>query len=227
MLDLPPAPSESAAGRRRGARSPAGAVIVVEPAPAIRWATGRVRIRKVVGSAKTSPGKAASLSRATAQSKNGQSRRRRSTSKSPMIEAEHVKVATSHEEEPEVERGEPPRGACAPGGPGRGERFGPAETETVTAIRQLSDGPSWSDSSSVGGHLAACLEDADELWLSVLINVLVVALKPWRHHRDQDARAVPDGDGTAADRTGCVDPARTSSEHRVHVQRRGGLLGRA
>ena len=133
------------------------AVIRVVPAMATPAAMDEA-IRKVVGSSKVSKG------RVTLElpplSENGNTVPLTVSVESPMTQAEHVRtihIFTELNPQPDV--------VSFRFGPRAGRarvstRIRLANTQTVTAIGELSDGSFWSTSASVVVTLAACLEDA-------------------------------------------------------------------
>ena len=133
-----------------------GAVIAVEPARATP-AEMQEAIRKVVGSAKVSPGKV--KLELPPLIENGNAVPLTVNVESPMTEAQHVKAVHVF-----TEKNPQPYVASFHLGPRAGRarvatRVRLADSQTVIAICQLSDGSFWSDSASVGVTLAACLED--------------------------------------------------------------------
>jgi sulfur-oxidizing protein SoxY len=132
-------------------------LIAVEPAHATPAAM-QDAIRKVVGAARVRPG------RVTLElpplSENGNAVPLTVLVESPMTEADHVKtihVFTEKNPQPDV--------VSFHLGPRAGRaraatRIRLADTQTVTAICELSDGSFWSASAAVVVTLAACLEDA-------------------------------------------------------------------
>ena len=133
------------------------AVIRVVPAMATPAAMDEA-IRKVVGSSKVSKG------RVTLElpplSENGNTVPLTVSVESPMTQAEHVRtihIFTELNPQPDV--------VSFRFGPRAGRarvstRIRLANTQTVTAIGELSDGSFWSTSAAVVVTLAACLEDA-------------------------------------------------------------------
>ena len=131
-------------------------VIAVEPARSTPVAMQEA-IRKVVGSAAVTPGRV--KLELPPMVENGNTVPLTVSVESPMTEADHVRaihVFTEKNPQPDVV-------AC---------RFGPragrarvatrirlADTQTVIAISELSDGSFWSASATVVVTLAACLED--------------------------------------------------------------------
>jgi sulfur-oxidizing protein SoxY len=133
-----------------------GAVIAVEPARATP-AEMQEAIRKVVGSAKVSPGKV--KLELPPLIENGNAVPLTVNVESPMTEAQHVKAVHVF-----TEKNPQPYVASFHLGPRAGRarvatRVRLADSQTVIAICQLSDGSFWSDSTSVVVTLAACLED--------------------------------------------------------------------
>jgi sulfur-oxidizing protein SoxY len=137
---------------------PAGAALtlIVRPAEATPEAM-REAIRKVVGEAEVKRG------RVTLQipplSENGNSVSCAVTVESPMTAADHVKaIHLFNEKNPQ------PNVISVQLGPRAGKaridtRIRLSDTQTVTAIAQMSDGSFWSDSANVIVTLGACLED--------------------------------------------------------------------
>lgn len=133
-----------------------GAVIAVEPARATPAAMQEA-IRRVVGSAKVSPGKV--KLELPPLIENGNAVPLTVNVESPMTEAQHVKAVHVF-----TEKNPQPYVASFHLGPRAGRarvatRVRLADSQTVIAICQLSDGSFWSDSTSVVVTLAACLED--------------------------------------------------------------------
>jgi sulfur-oxidizing protein SoxY len=133
-----------------------GAFIAVEPARATPAETQEA-IRKVVGSAKVSPGKV--KLELPPLIENGNAVPLTVNVESPMTEAQHVKAVHVF-----TEKNPQPYVASFHLGPRAGRarvatRVRLADSQTVIAICQLSDGSFWSDSTSVVVTLAACLED--------------------------------------------------------------------
>jgi sulfur-oxidizing protein SoxY len=134
-----------------------GLAIRVQPADATpeRMAAA---IRKVVGSARVSPGRV--RLEMPPLSENGHAVPLTVSVESPMTAAEHVRAIhlfTEKNPQPDV--------ATFHLGPRAGRarvatRIRLADTQTVTAIGELSDGSFWSGSATVIVTLAACLEDA-------------------------------------------------------------------
>ena len=134
-----------------------GVTIAVTPARATPEAT-QAAIRRVVGSALVTPGR---VQRALPPlSENGSTVPLAVSLESPMTAADHVKaihVFTEKNPQPDV--------ASFRLGPRAGRarvatRIRLADTQTVTAVAELSDGSFWSGSATVVVTLAACLEDA-------------------------------------------------------------------
>jgi sulfur-oxidizing protein SoxY len=133
------------------------AVIRVAPATATPAAMDEA-VRKVVGASKVSKG------RVTLElpplSENGNTVPLTVSVESPMTQAEHVRaihIFTELNPQPDV--------VSFRLGPRAGRarvstRIRLANTQTVTAIGELSDGSFWSTSAAVVVTLAACLEDA-------------------------------------------------------------------
>jgi sulfur-oxidizing protein SoxY len=133
------------------------AVVRVEPARATPGAM-QDAIRAVVGSAPVSAGRV-TLELAPLV-ENGNSVPLAVAVESPMTETDHVKAIHVF-----TERNPRPYVASFRLGPRAGRarvatRIRLAETQTVTAICELSDGTVWSDSASVVVTLAACLEES-------------------------------------------------------------------
>src|SRR5215470_3889314 len=134
-----------------------GLVISVTPAHATPE-TMKDAIRKVVGTAKVTPGRV--KLELPPLSENGNTVPLTVSVESPMTPAAHVKaihVFTELNPQPEV--------ATFRLGPRAGRarvatRIRLANTQTVTAIGELSDGSFWSATAAVVVTLAACLEDA-------------------------------------------------------------------
>jgi sulfur-oxidizing protein SoxY len=132
-----------------------GAVITVEPARATPAATQEA-IRKVVGSARINPGKV--KLELPPLIENGNTVPLAVTVDSPMTEANHVRaihVFTQKNPQPYV--------VSFHLGPRAGRakvatRVRLADSQSVVAICELSDGTFWSDSADVVVTLAACLE---------------------------------------------------------------------
>lgn len=132
------------------------AVIAVRPARATPPETEKA-IRKVVGSARVTPGKVTLDIPPLIE--NGNTVPLTVSVESPMTEADHVKaihVFTEKNPQPDV--------VAFHLGPRAGRakvatRIRLANSQTVVAICELSDGTFWSDSADVVVTLAACLED--------------------------------------------------------------------
>jgi sulfur-oxidizing protein SoxY len=132
------------------------AVIAVRPARATPPET-QTAIRKVVGSARVTPGKVTLDIPPLIE--NGNTVPLTVSVESPMTEADHVKaihVFTEKNPQPDV--------VAFHLGPRAGRakvatRIRLANSQTVVAICELSDGTFWSDSADVVVTLAACLED--------------------------------------------------------------------
>ena len=132
-------------------------VIAVEPARATP-AEMQEAIRKVVGSARVDPGKV--KLDLPPLSENGNTVPLAVSVESPMTPADHVRaihVFTEKNPQPDV--------ASFRFGPRAGRasvatRIRLADTQTVVAISELSDGSFWSASANVVVTLAACLEEA-------------------------------------------------------------------
>jgi sulfur-oxidizing protein SoxY len=132
-------------------------VFAVEPARATPAAMEQA-IRKVVGSARVNPGKV--KLDLPPLSENGHAVPLTVSVESPMTAADHVTalhVFTEKNPQPDV--------ATFRFGPRAGQarvatRIRLADTQTVVAIGELSDGSFWSGSATVVVTLAACLEEA-------------------------------------------------------------------
>lgn len=132
-------------------------IIAVEPARATPAAM-QDAIRKVVGSSPVNRGRV--KLELPPLSENGNTVPLAVSVESPMTEAEHVKaihVFTEKNPQPDV--------ASFRFGPRAGRasvstRIRLADTQTVVAVAELSDGSFWSVSADVVVTLAACLEDA-------------------------------------------------------------------
>lgn len=147
--------------RRQFLRAAAGvglaSVIAVRPARATPAAMQEA-INKVVGGARVSTGRV--KLDLPPLSENGHAVPLTVSVESPMTEADHVKavhVFTEKNPQPEV--------ASFRFGPRAGRarvstRIRLADTQTVVAVCQLSDGSFWSGSAAVVVTLAACLEEA-------------------------------------------------------------------
>jgi sulfur-oxidizing protein SoxY len=133
-----------------------GAVIAVEPARATPAATQEA-IRKVVGAARVSPGKVKLEMPPLIE--NGNAVPLTVTVESPMTEAEHVRAVHVF-----TEKNPQPNVVSFHLGPRAGRarvatRIRLADSQTVVAICEMSDGAFWSDSADIVVTLAACLED--------------------------------------------------------------------
>jgi sulfur-oxidizing protein SoxY len=133
-----------------------GPVIAVEPARATPAAMQEA-IRNVVGSARVSPGKV--KLEVPPLIENGNAVPLAVTVESPMTEAEHVKAVHIF-----TEKNPQPNVVSFHLGPRAGRarvatRIRLADSQTVVAICELSDGVFWSDSADIVVTLAACLED--------------------------------------------------------------------
>ena len=132
------------------------AIIAVEPARATPVAMQEA-IRKVVGAARVNTGKV--KLELPPLSENGNAVPLTVSVESPMTEADHVKamhVFTEKNPQPEV--------ISIRLGPRAGRarvatRMRLADTQTVVAICELSDGSFWSERADVVVTLAACLEE--------------------------------------------------------------------
>src|SRR6266545_4631002 len=133
-----------------------GSVIAVAPARATP-AQMQEAIRKVVGSARVTPGKV--KLDVPPLIENGNAVPLTVTVESPMTDADHVKavhVFTQKNPQPNV--------ASFHLGPRAGRarvatRVRLADSQTVVVICELSDGSFWSDGADIVVTLAACLED--------------------------------------------------------------------
>lgn len=131
-------------------------LVKIAPAHAVPAAT-QGAIRKVVGSARVTPGKV--KLELPPLSENGHAVPLTVTVDSPMTAADHVKaihVFTEKNPQPDV--------ATFRLGPRAGRarvatRIRLADTQTVVAVCEMSDGSFWSDQANVIVTLAACLED--------------------------------------------------------------------
>jgi len=134
-----------------------GAVITVAPAQATPAATEDA-IRRVVGSARVSKGRV--KLELPPLSENGNTVPLTVSVESPMTPADHVRaihVFTELNPQPDVVSFRlGPRAGLAR----VATRIRLANTQTVTAIGELSDGSFWSATAAVVVTLAACLEDA-------------------------------------------------------------------
>ena len=134
-----------------------GSVVLVRPARATPAAM-QDAIGKVVGAARVNPGKV--KLELPPLSENGNAVPLSVKIESPMTAADHVRaihVVTEKNPQPEV--------VSFHLGPRAGRanvstRIRLADTQTVIAICELSDGSFWSDRADVVVTLAACLEDA-------------------------------------------------------------------
>ncbi|HXJ84127.1 MAG TPA: SoxY-related AACIE arm protein [Candidatus Methylomirabilis sp.] len=132
-------------------------VITVRPAGATPAAM-QDAIGKVVGAARVTPGKV--KLELPPLSENGNAVPLTVRVESPMTEADHVRaihIFTEKNPQPEV--------VSFYLGPRAGRatvatRIRLADTQTVVAISEMSDGSFWSDRANVVVTLAACLEDA-------------------------------------------------------------------
>jgi sulfur-oxidizing protein SoxY len=133
-----------------------GPVIALDPARATP-ATMQEAIQKVVGSARVNPGKV--KLELPPLSENGNAVPLTVSVESAMTEAEHVRASHLF-----TEKNPQPNVASFFLGPRAGRarvatRIRLADTQTVIAISELSDGSFWSGSADVVVTLAACLED--------------------------------------------------------------------
>ena len=133
-----------------------GSIVAVTPARATP-AEMQEAIRRVVGSATINPGKVKLDLPPLIE--NGNSVPLTVTVQSPMTAADHVKAIHVF-----TEKNPQPNIISAWLGPRAGRaavttRARIADTGTVTAIAQLSDGTFWSDSAEVVVTLSACLEE--------------------------------------------------------------------
>jgi sulfur-oxidizing protein SoxY len=133
-----------------------GSVITVKPARATPAATVDA-IRKVVGSARVNPGKV--TLELPPLIENGNAVPLTVTVDSPMTEADHVRAIHVF-----TEKNPQPNVVSFHLGPRAGRarvatRIRLADSQTVIAICELSDGAFWSDSADVVVTLAACLEE--------------------------------------------------------------------
>ena len=134
-----------------------GSLIAVEPARATGPAMQEA-IRKVVGAARVNPGRV--KLDLPPLSENGNTVPLAVSVESPMTAADHVRaihVFTEKNPQPDV--------VSFHLGPRAGRasvatRIRLADTQTVVAISELSDGSFWSASAAVVVTLAACLEEA-------------------------------------------------------------------
>lgn len=137
---------------------PVGAALtlIVRPAEATPE-TMREAIRKIVGDAAVKPGRV--KLEIPPLSENGNSVSCSVTVESPMSATDHVKaIHLFNEKNPQ------PNVISVHLGPRAGRartatRIRLSDTQTVTAIAELSDGSFWSDSANVIVTLGACLED--------------------------------------------------------------------
>jgi sulfur-oxidizing protein SoxY len=132
------------------------AVIAVRPAQATPAETQEA-IRKVVGSARVTPGKV--KLEIPPLIENGNTVPMTISVDSPMTEADHVKAIHVF-----TEKNPQPNVVAFHLGPRAGRaqvatRIRLANSQTVVAICELSNGTFWSDSAEVVVTLAACLED--------------------------------------------------------------------
>ncbi len=138
---------------------PAGAVLtlIVRPAAATPESM-REAIRRVTGEAPIKPGRV--KLEIPPLSENGNSVSCEVTVASPMTEKDHVKaIHLFNEKNPQ------PNIMSLHLGPRAGKahiatRIRLSETQTVTAIAEMSDGSFWSDSANVIVTLGACVEDS-------------------------------------------------------------------
>ncbi len=153
--------TEASATRRQilAAAGGAAAVILVRPAQAQRFTSGAMNlaIRKVVGEANVTPGKI--KLDIPPLSENGNSVAMAITVDSPMTAKDYVKAIHVF-----TEKNPQPNVISVMLGPRAGRasiatRIRLADTQTVTAIAELSDGTFWSDTADVIITLGACLED--------------------------------------------------------------------
>jgi sulfur-oxidizing protein SoxY len=133
-----------------------GAVIRVEPARATP-AEMQEAMRTIVGSARVQPGKV--KLELPPLIENGNAVPLTVSVDSPMTEAEHVRAVHVF-----TEKNPQPYVASFHLGPRAGRarvttRIRLADTQTVTAVCELSDGSFWSDNAGIVVTLAACLED--------------------------------------------------------------------
>jgi len=134
-----------------------GSLIALEPARATTEAMNEA-IHKVVGAARVNPGRV--KLDLPPLSENGNTVPLAVSVESPMSQADHVRaihVFTEKNPQPDV--------VSFHLGPRAGRasvatRIRLADTQTVVAISELSDGSFWSASASVVVTLAACLEEA-------------------------------------------------------------------
>ena len=133
-----------------------GTVMAIRPARATP-AEMQEAIRKVVGSARVNPGKV--KLELPPLIENGNAVPLTVTVESPMTEADHVRAVHVF-----TEKNPQPNVVGFHLGPRAGRarvatRVRLANSQTVIAICQLSDGTFWSDSADIVVTLAACLED--------------------------------------------------------------------
>ena len=133
-----------------------GSVVAVEPARATPAAM-REAITKVVGSARVAPGKV--KLELPPLIENGNAVPLTVTVDSPMTEADHVRALHVF-----TEKNPQPYVVSFYLGPRAGRarvatRVRLADSQTVIAICELSNGAFWSDSAEIVVTLAACLED--------------------------------------------------------------------
>ncbi len=152
---------DARSSRREFLRAAAGvglvSVIAVRPARATPPAMQEA-INKMVGTARVSPGRV--KLELPPLSENGHAVPVTVNVESPMTEADHVKAVhlfTEKNPQPDV--------ASFRFGPRAGRarvstRIRLADTQTVVAVCELSDGTFWSGSATVIVTLAACLEEA-------------------------------------------------------------------
>ena len=177
--DVPPRVSASAGGAAAGLGL--GAVVTVVPARATPDAMQEA-IRKVVGTARVTPGRV--KLELPPLSENGNAVPLTVSVESPMTEADHVRaihVFTEKNPQPDV--------VSFRLGPRAGRarvatRIRLADTQTVIAICELSDGSFWSDRADVVVTLAACLEERSR---GQRPRQRAGTRPARRDHRDQDA----------------------------------------
>lgn len=133
------------------------AVIALEPAAATEAEMAEA-IRKVVGTARVGKGKGKVTLELPPLVENGNAVPLAVRVDSPMTQAEHVKAIHVF-----TEKNPQPNVATFRLGPRAGRasvatRIRLADTQTVVAICEMSDGSFWSDSANVVVTLAACLE---------------------------------------------------------------------
>src|SRR6266851_2571301 len=132
-------------------------VIAVEPARATPVAMEEA-IRKVIGAARVTPGRVKLDVPPLVE--NGNTVPLAVSVESPMTEADHVRaihVFTEKNPQPDVVSF---RFGSRAGRASAATRVRLADTQTVVAIAELSDGSFWSARADVVVTLAACLEDA-------------------------------------------------------------------